>query len=338
METESLAPARARRWLQRAEPVSDAFGLVLILVITTYVLASLLGNQGWSAVMLMVATSATSIVALTSSHARPGFVRRAVWSPGCDPARGRLGGLRQPAWLNVASLTPGRPAGRRDGRRPAARRHRRQRSPRARSSARSASTRRSASSSPGPTGLIDRIEGGGFFGKVPTQGGDFLFFSYTTLTTTGYGNLVPGGQPGRMIAGLEMMIGQIFLVTLVAGPGQPLAAGRGPPAPPRAPRRGRRRRTAQAPARRRLVGELDALDHLRLDRPVAEPSVGVASIASTASIPSTTLPKTVCLPSSQGAASVVTMKNCEPFVFGPALAIASAPRTILWSLNSSSKV
>ena len=48
-------------------------------------------------------------------------------------------------------------------------------------------------------------------------GSDFLFFSYTTLTTTGYGNLVPGGQPGRMIAGLEMMIGQIFLVTLVAG-------------------------------------------------------------------------------------------------------------------------
>ena len=32
------------------------------------------------------------------------------------------------------------------------------------------------------------------------------------------------------------------------------------------------------------------------------------------------------------------MKNCEPFVFGPAFAIASAPRTILWVLNSSSKV
>ena len=55
-------------------------------------------------------------------------------------------------------------------------------------------------------------------------------------------------------------------------------------------------------------------------------------------MPSVTWPKTVCLPSSQGAASVVTMKNWEPFVFGPALAIASAPRTTLWSLNSSSKV
>ena len=57
-----------------------------------------------------------------------------------------------------------------------------------------------------------------FFGSgVSVKGGDFLFFSFTTLTTTGYGNLVPAGQPGKMFAGLEMLMGQIFLVTLVAG-------------------------------------------------------------------------------------------------------------------------
>jgi hypothetical protein len=67
-------------------------------------------------------------------------------------------------------------------------------------------------------GTIDRIQGGPFFEEVAhPSGSDFIFFSYTTLTTTGYGNLVPGGQPGRMISGLEMMLGQIFLVTLVAG-------------------------------------------------------------------------------------------------------------------------
>ncbi len=65
---------------------------------------------------------------------------------------------------------------------------------------------------------VDRLQGGQFFSEVAhPHGSDFLFFSYTTLTTTGYGNLVPAGQPGRMISGLEMMIGQIFLVTLVAG-------------------------------------------------------------------------------------------------------------------------
>src|SRR5919197_2108467 len=59
-------------------------------------------------------------------------------------------------------------------------------------------------------------------------------------------------------------------------------------------------------------------------------------MSSTTSCPSTTWPKTVCLPSSHEHSSAVTMKNCEPFVFGPALAIASAPRTTLCSLNSSS--
>jgi hypothetical protein len=66
--------------------------------------------------------------------------------------------------------------------------------------------------------LVDRIEGGGFFGHAAgIQGSDFLFFSYTTLTTTGYGNLVPASDFGRMLSGLEMMLGQVFLVTLVAG-------------------------------------------------------------------------------------------------------------------------
>ncbi len=32
--------------------------------------------------------------------------------------------------------------------------------------------------------------------------------------------------------------------------------------------------------------------------------------------PAVTWPKTVCLPSSQGHSAAVTMKNCEPFVFG----------------------
>jgi hypothetical protein len=43
-----------------------------------------------------------------------------------------------------------------------------------------------------------------------------LFFSFTTLTTTGYGSLVPDGNPGQSFAVLEMLIGQLFLVTAVA--------------------------------------------------------------------------------------------------------------------------
>jgi hypothetical protein len=42
-----------------------------------------------------------------------------------------------------------------------------------------------------------------------------LFFSFTTLTTTGYGNLVPAGNPGQTLAVMEMLLGQLFLVTAI---------------------------------------------------------------------------------------------------------------------------
>ena len=42
-----------------------------------------------------------------------------------------------------------------------------------------------------------------------------LFFSFVTLTTTGYGDLVPAGNPGQSLAVLEALLGQLFLVTAV---------------------------------------------------------------------------------------------------------------------------
>lgn len=43
-----------------------------------------------------------------------------------------------------------------------------------------------------------------------------LFFSFTTLTTTGYGNLVPVGAVGQSVAIAEAIAGQLFLVIAVA--------------------------------------------------------------------------------------------------------------------------
>ena len=45
---------------------------------------------------------------------------------------------------------------------------------------------------------------------------DTLFFSFTTLTTTGYGDLVPATGLGRALAMLEAITGQLFLVTILA--------------------------------------------------------------------------------------------------------------------------
>ena len=44
---------------------------------------------------------------------------------------------------------------------------------------------------------------------------DDLFFSFVTLTTTGYGNLVPAANPGQSLAVFEALLGQLFLVTAV---------------------------------------------------------------------------------------------------------------------------
>ena len=56
-----------------------------------------------------------------------------------------------------------------------------------------------------------------FTGVAHPRASQYLFFSYTTLTTTGYGNLVPAGTVGQSVAVMEMLLGQFFLVTLVAG-------------------------------------------------------------------------------------------------------------------------
>jgi hypothetical protein len=270
-------------------------------------------------VVLALANSVTSLVALSSAHAAERYVRAAFWVSIATVAMAAVGALSEAhLWLVLSSAIQVLLL----------------------AAAMTAVLRRVASDAGADSrtilgaisvytvlGLlftfiyvfVARVQDTPFFEGHPRQtGSDFIFFSYTTLTTTGFGDLVPAGQPGRMLAGLEMLIGQIFLVTLVAGlvslwrPGERI----------------RRRRAAGEAARSIVCGSTG----------LSRPSVWVDSIASTASIPSTTSPNTVCLPSSQGAALTVTTKNCEPLVLGPALAIASAPRTTLWSLNSSSKV
>jgi hypothetical protein len=55
-----------------------------------------------------------------------------------------------------------------------------------------------------------------FTGAPKTTLNDTLFFSYTTLTTVGYGNLVPADSLGQSFAMLEALFGQIYLVLIVA--------------------------------------------------------------------------------------------------------------------------
>ncbi len=68
---------------------------------------------------------------------------------------------------------------------------------------------------PGACLVTDAILPSGFFGtpRPPTA---FMYFSLTTVTTVGYGDLAPVSDLGRLLAMVEALIGQVFLVTLVA--------------------------------------------------------------------------------------------------------------------------
>ncbi len=65
--------------------------------------------------------------------------------------------------------------------------------------------------------LVGKVQDGPFFGADGdgTMSQD-LFFSFTTMLTIGFGNLVPAGNPGQTMAVAEGLTGQLFLVVAVA--------------------------------------------------------------------------------------------------------------------------
>jgi hypothetical protein len=60
------------------------------------------------------------------------------------------------------------------------------------------------------------ISGEPFFTTGEGKRDDFLYFSYSTLTTVGYGDLIAARDVGRSLAITEALLGQIYLVTVVA--------------------------------------------------------------------------------------------------------------------------
>ncbi|MCC7078318.1 MAG: two pore domain potassium channel family protein, partial [Acidimicrobiia bacterium] len=64
--------------------------------------------------------------------------------------------------------------------------------------------------------VVQAVSGQDFFVTGRGTQSDFLYFSFVTETTTGYGDYTAAGKLGRTLAITEAMIGQILLVTLVA--------------------------------------------------------------------------------------------------------------------------
>lgn len=59
-----------------------------------------------------------------------------------------------------------------------------------------------------PMGDVINWQKGDFF--------HFLYFSFVTLTTLGYGDITPATSPAQMICSLEALFGQLYLAILVA--------------------------------------------------------------------------------------------------------------------------
>jgi hypothetical protein len=65
-------------------------------------------------------------------------------------------------------------------------------------------------------GIYNRVAGPFFANDVQANATAFVYFSYITLSTVGYGDLTPGPDAARMLAVAEALIGQLYLVSVVA--------------------------------------------------------------------------------------------------------------------------
>jgi hypothetical protein len=65
--------------------------------------------------------------------------------------------------------------------------------------------------------LIAAFNGGAWFaGHQPATIAHCLYFSFTTLTTVGYGDLTAASNLGHTLSNTEALVGQIYLVTVVS--------------------------------------------------------------------------------------------------------------------------
>ena len=75
--------------------------------------------------------------------------------------------------------------------------------------------------------MIEIIEPGSFsLSLMEESGGDSIqfefvysiYYSLVTITTLGYGDIIPATAPARMFAAIEAVIGQIYIAVIVGPP------------------------------------------------------------------------------------------------------------------------
>jgi hypothetical protein len=64
--------------------------------------------------------------------------------------------------------------------------------------------------------FVAKVQGGSYFVQsAHVSNGDRVYYSFTVLTTTGFGDYTAAKPLGHALAVLEMLIGQLYLVTVI---------------------------------------------------------------------------------------------------------------------------
>jgi hypothetical protein len=69
--------------------------------------------------------------------------------------------------------------------------------------------------------MLEMISPGSFGGFTPLEGrgwdSEWLYFSFVTMTTLGYGDILPISATARALAYMQAIFGQLYVAILVAG-------------------------------------------------------------------------------------------------------------------------
>jgi hypothetical protein len=206
-----------RAWRQLASRLErgDTYVAVLVLLVVTYFLVSLLPDATWSQIIQELAVGFVLLITLRTSHARPRLQRAAragvVGGLVLTLIGSLVGGtlaLVHLVFLLLLMVTPVVILNR--------------------------ILRHSTVNIETIAGAIDvyvilglifsslyrsiaSIAGTPFFAQTNhASANQFLYFSFATLTTVGYGDLTAATNFARSVVVIEALMGQIFLVTLVA--------------------------------------------------------------------------------------------------------------------------
>jgi Ion channel len=206
----------ARRSFRERLEEGDTYGLLLILIVASYVESALIESTHWGKVALSVSFAAILLLTLHTSHVRGRWVRItvavSVFVVSVNVVQAILGSEAFTGatyiWIGFIVASPVIILNR-IFRHPAV----------------DLETILGAICSylligiafASIYGMLQTVGSENFFAQPgPYERIDFLYFSFVVLTTLGFGDLTPGTSLGKVLVTIEALMGQVFLVTIVA--------------------------------------------------------------------------------------------------------------------------